>query len=902
MPIPEGFPVDPYQVIAPELRWYPGEDDLNATDAAKLIPPLVARIREGVDEWRRAGYPGISDTSRILLEYWFVEKHFLSSADGTQQEFRYYFAQREAVETAVWLYENQQATDVYSLLRYDGHGGLSQQMFDENWTRYVFKLATGAGKTKVLSLLIAWSYFHKKYEPNSQLSTNFLLIAPNIIVLDRLRDDFDGLKIFAQDPIVPPNGWQGKDWGSDFHLNLHIQDQIGNVPEEGNLFLTNIHRVYEDAPAPSSDDEDLTSYFLGNTPVAKTTQGTISVGDVVRSVENLVVLNDEAHHIHDRDLAWFQSIESIDAGLRQRTGHGISAQFDVTATPKHTDGGIFVQTVCSYPLVEAIRQKVVKTPVVPDEPSRKKLVERASDNIYEQYEDHIRLGYTEWAKRREDLEKMGKKPILFIMTQTTQEADEIAEYLERTYSDLTGKVLVIHTNKKGEITEKQNDKELEALRLASSTIDDPSNPYLAVVSVLMLREGWDVQNVISMVGLRPYTATSQVLPEQTLGRGLRRMFRGNPDYDEYVSIVGTEAFLDFVLSVKSEGVEIAGVPMGGTEGPGPQDPLLIEVDRLNAEKDIDALDFDLPKLSERITRNYKKLEEIIVADLPDGGVELVQYSKEQQREIVFRDVDTDKTAWTTDLGERISPTPQAVVSFLAMDLMRRIRLASGQAVLFEKLYEYIPEKLFTTTVSLEDTNVLRNLSEYDARTALYTTFSKAINEISVSDAGSAQVVDRIKLSKTRPTIVNNQPFVVSKKSLFTKTVGDSALELRFANFLDQATDVKAFAKNGRNTHFFVEYVNSHGELSRYYPDFLVRSSTGEVTIVETKGLEDLDVKPKWDRLVLWCKDATDLEEGSQIYRPLFVSQTELDEFSEVGKTFAQLWQSFSSHGPIGAGS
>jgi type III restriction enzyme len=237
-----------------------------------------------------------------------------------------------------------------------------------------------------------------------------------------------------------------------------------------------------------------------------------------------------------------------------------------------------------------------------------------------------------------------------------------------------------------------------------------------------------------------------------------------------------------------------------------------------------------------------------------------------------------------------------------MDLMRRIRLASGQAVLFEKLYEYIPEKLFTTTVSLEDTNVLRNLSEYDARTALYTTFSKAINEISVSDAGSAQVVDRIKLSKTRPTIVNNQPFVMSKKSLFTKTVGDSALELRFANFLDQATDVKAFAKNGRNTHFFVEYVNSHGELSRYYPDFLVRSSTGVITIVETKGLEDLDVKPKWDRLVLWCKDATDLEEGAQIYHPLFVSQTELDEFSEAGKNFAQLWRSFSSHGPIGAGS
>ena len=116
-------------------------------------------------------------------------------------------------------------------------------------------------------------------------------------------------------------------------------------------------------------------------------------------------------------------------------------------------------------------------------------------------------------------------------------------------------MLTIHTNKSGEISEAASGKaadELGRLREASRAIDSPDSPYRAVVSVLMLREGWDVQNVVSMVGLRPYTAKSQVLPEQTLGRGLRRMFREDPELVEYVSVVGTDAFLDFVESIRSE--------------------------------------------------------------------------------------------------------------------------------------------------------------------------------------------------------------------------------------------------------------------------------------------------------------------------------------------------------------
>ena len=897
MALGANFPSDPYVVIDPQDRWYPGTQELALEDASKLIPPLVGEIRKGVHEWRQKGYPGVSQTSRALLQHWFGSPNFIPQPDGTSVEFKYYFAQREAIETAVWLYEAERARDPYSLIRYDSTELVSKALFQENWTRYVFKLATGAGKTKVLSMLIAWSYFHKRYEADSSLSTNFLLIAPNIIVLDRLLDDFNNLRIFTADPVLPENGYAGHQWRDDFQVTLHVQDEVGLVSPSGNLFLTNIHRVYEGDAAPSIDDEDTTDFFLGKKPVAKTTQKVLDVGDIVRTLDDLVVLNDEAHHIHDEGLAWFQAIQGIDARMRQRTGHGIGAQFDVTATPKHKTGAIFVQTVCSYPLVEAIRQGVVKTPVVPDAASRAKLAEKPSDEVYERYADHIRLGYLEWEKRREDLEKCGKKPVLFIMTTTTQESDSISEYMEKTYPELVGRVLTIHTNRTGDLGDKSGDKELELLRKASREIDSPDSPYRCVVSVLMLREGWDVQNVISMVGLRPYTAKSEVLPEQTLGRGLRRMFRGDTSLTEYVSVVGTPGFLDFVESVRAEGVELEQVPMGQkTE---PRKPLLVEVDTMDPEKKLEELDIVLPRLSSRIERQMKNLADLDIDAIPAGTFVVKEFTASEQREIVFMDLDTDEPIWTTDLGEEVIPTPQAVLAYLTSELMHRMRLVGGAPVLYEKLKGYIANHLFIEQVNLEDLNVIRNLSEAGPRHYLFTSFAKAINDLTLVDAGSTQVVSEIRLSKTRPVVVSNQDFITSKKTLFNRVVGDSNLELRFARFLDEAPDVQAFAKNILRVHFFMEYINASGEMSHYYPDFIVRTSAREIYIVETKGLEDLDVAPKWMRLVQWCKDANEVAGDSQTYTPLYIPEDDFDELAPHIKSFAQLFEVFSQFEPLG---
>ena len=347
-------------------------------------------------------------------------------------------------------------SDKFDLLRFDASGAVSANMFDEQWPRYVVKMATGAGKTKVLSLLIAWSYFHKLYETDSTLARNFLLITPNIIVLDRLRTDFDGLRIFFNDPVVPDNGHDGQNWRDDFQITLHIQDDVRIARETGNIFLTNIHRVYlGEVREPSLEDGDLRDYFLspfGPRPTGKTTDSKTDLGEIVRNIDELAVFNDEAHHIHDSRLAWFQCIQDIHHQMLQKEGK-LALQVDVTATPRRNDCAIFVQTISDYPLVEAIYQSVVKQPVLPDATSRARLVEHKSAIFTERYADYLQLGIEEWRKSYSEHQSLDKKAVLFVMVDDTRNCDEVGEYLEKICSELQGAVLVIHTKNNGEISE-----------------------------------------------------------------------------------------------------------------------------------------------------------------------------------------------------------------------------------------------------------------------------------------------------------------------------------------------------------------------------------------------------------------------------------------------------------------
>ena len=217
MPLPPGFPASPHDILDPGARWVPDERD----ERMEKLPPLVQQLREQVKIWRDKNYAGATDTGRSLLHWWFREEHLLTGVDGIAREFRYYFAQREAIETIVYLYEVAGVKDKYDMMRFAASRAVSTGMFDEDWLRFVIKMATGSGKTKVLSLALAWCYFHKRIDGDShaeqkehdrQRSARLNVLGIEVIrytneeVLNNLTGVYDDLKkrLAAREPPESP--------------------------------------------------------------------------------------------------------------------------------------------------------------------------------------------------------------------------------------------------------------------------------------------------------------------------------------------------------------------------------------------------------------------------------------------------------------------------------------------------------------------------------------------------------------------------------------------------------------------------------------------------------------------------------------------------------------------------
>jgi type III restriction enzyme len=582
-------------------------------------------------------------------------------------------------------------------------------------------------------------------------------------------------------------------------------------------------------------------------------------------------------------MAWFKSIQDIHHRLLQKDLR-LALQLDVTATPRHDNGAIFVQTVSDYPLVEAIAQNVVKHPVLPDAVSRAKLTEHKSPLITEKYADYLQLGVEEWRKSYAEHEKLGKKAVLFVMVDDTRNCDEVGAHLEKICPEFQNAVLVIHTKANGEISEASSGKskdELNRLREQSNQIDTWKSPFKAIVSVLMLKEGWDVRNVTNIVGLRAYSAKSNILPEQTLGRGLRRMYFGT-DARETVSVMGTPAFMDFVESIQNEGVTFERVAMGGAEGRARQDSLVVEVDTENPDKDIDALDIALPRLTRRFNREFKDLAELDPAAFGNPKLPVKAFTPEQTREIVFKTMLEAEVDHTIQLDGSGPADYRSVVAFFARQLLKDLRLVGGYDLLYPKVRDFMREHLFSHPVDLDDPVILRNLSESEVSKVLFDSFRTAINALTIRDSGASRIEGHIRLRDTRPFRTDPRGFLQAKRSVFNRIVGEAnadALELAFAAFLERAPDVQAFGKNYMAVGFKLDYVKADGDLSTYTPDFIARTTDGAVWIVETKGREELDVPQKMARLRQWCADATEAsaEERGTRYGFVYVDQASFEQ-------------------------
>ncbi len=195
-----------------------------------------------------------------------------------------------------------------------------------------------------------------------------------------------------------------------------------------------------------------------------------------------------------------------------------------------------------------------------------------------------------------------------------------------------------------------------------------------------------------------------------------------------------------------------------------------------------------------------------------------------------------------------------------------MRLVSGYDVLYGKVKSFIQDELFEKPVDLDSLNTLRNLSELEAGKTLVETFKKQINALTVQDRGDVTIRDTIKLRKTRPFVVKKQGYIT-------------------------CDDIISYVKNYLAVHFKIDYVNANGDISDYYPDFIVTKSKKEVFIVETKGLEDLDVPLKMERLKQWCEDINAAQSDDK-YDYIFVDEESFAKFKP--KSFEELVGNFTA--------
>lgn len=802
----------------------------------------VNGVRARVDAWRAQGYTGASATSRRLLGFWFADEH--RADDGTP--FRFYFCQREAVETLIYLTEIEPVRGLKDLLEFAEHG-MTIQPGESKRQRLAVKMATGSGKTMAMSLCIVWSYFHALYENNSPMATSFLVIAPNLIVFERLKSDFGDAATFRRDPLVPP------EWAHDFDLAVLLQDDASPVTARGVLYLTNVQRLYE-PPATRGKNKaapNPVEAMLG--PRVNRDLDASSPDALFQCVaerHRVMVLNDEAHHVHDEKLKWSQTIERIHDELLARNpddpGAGVVSQLDYSATPKYEKGGVFRHVVVDYPLAQAVADGIVKTPVIGEVSGAR--VE-LGDSSFQRNRQWLDVAVGRWRKFHEKLSPSGKRPVLFVMCENTLAADEAGDYL-RQLPDFAGdQLLVIHTNRSGEITK----DDLDLARHAARDVDAPDSRIRCIVSVLMLREGWDVRNVCVIVTLRPLNAANKILPEQALGRGLRRMTPPGSGFDERVVVIEHEAFrnlwnteLDGGLVVEREDVD------------------KIEPGAVTIFPDEGKLRYDIviPRLTRALARSDSPLAQLHPQDIADPKTQLAVPDVQPDEYVKYRGVHLIDKGVIEEYEFHVpyAEDPSGVITYYTRSVAKAAgvdRLSGAFATLAPMVRSYLEQRIFEHPVELDDKVILRRLAENDAQALVVGAFRDAIRALAITEREPTIEEAALRVSETPPFPWSRET-VAGKRTIFNLTPVDSSLEARFAVFLDRAEDVTAWAKLTMNTRFALEYISTTGALRYYYPDFVMRLSDDSCLVVETKGQEDLDVALKDRRARRWCQDAARL--------------------------------------------
>lgn len=804
-------------------------DILNPGKRDKSRGYLVNKLRIAVNQWRNSGYPGTTSTTKRLLNYWFNEDHLVDN-----EKFEFWYAQRESIEALIYIYEAMKKRAFIDLAREFGDGPIG--FYDPStdlYPLYGFKMATGSGKTYVMALTIVWQLFNYNFEDKNNYTSKFLMIAgEKNVIYDRLKRDYQDAKIFTSIPLIPP------EWIDTFGLKVILKEDTFYTIPESVLFLTNIQQLQEKASRKKEAEEFVDDVLelkeVNRTNIAQENR----IREVLEKIPNIMILKDEAHHIYSYEKKWKNILVELHKHLESSFGKGIIAELDFSATPKSESGALFPWLIVDFTLKEAIEMSIVKRPlkgIVSD------ATEISSKSVVERYKAWIEAGIRRWQEYKNVLSKLSKKPIIFFQSPNNNEADELKDYLS-TLPGLKDKILLIHTDSTGEVVK----SDIEAARKFAQNIDSDDNPYEVIVSTMMLNEGWDVRNVNVIVGLRSYTSERNVLPEQVIGRGLRKMFPDqNADVKQSVNVlevIGPPGLMQIIEELeKEENMTFGTVNIGSQLN---MTTIYIDMDKISK-------DMEIPLLTQRVIIREFQIDEDILNKL--RALSMPLENKVLKTTYKAIDMITNVVAIERVWDLPVPQDTKSVIAYYTDRILKQLKLPNMFSDFYPLVKSYVEMKLFDQKVDLNDPRVLYQLSTPEIQEKLIDLFVNSLKDLVYTEREPTSY-DSIKISGTQPFVWTKKVYS-SSRCIFSYVPCDNDYEVEFSKFLNSANDVNSFCKIVSKVGFFVEYRDSAGNLRYYYPDFIVNTKN-TYFVLETKGREDVDVKFKDKRIVVWCEDAS----------------------------------------------
>ncbi|MDP2705497.1 MAG: DEAD/DEAH box helicase family protein [bacterium] len=819
-----------------------GNDDLG--EFVEL--ELVNKIRSRVQKWRAENYPNVTGTTRKLLEYW---------RDREQREYSLFFCQLEAAETAIWLTEASPSEKQ----------GIDLPSEPEGWQRQSFKMATGSGKTVVMSMLIAWQALNKIASPtDTRFTKNIFVVAPGLTVKDRLRvlkpereDNF-----YQKFNIVPSSMWQellqAKIVVENWHTLAPVNENYGpKVVKKG----------------PESDE-------------AFTRRVVPDIGNA----QNILIINDEAHHCHrpsqeedkeeqEKATIWISGIDRI------HRARGVLKAFDLTATPFRPTGSnnrgeeLFTWIVSDFGLNDAIESGLVKTPriaVRDDSVNMNKDLRSKLFHIYPEVKDDLNrraepheglpdllsnaidiLG-GDWLREKDDWKKLRptiKTPPVMIMicnrTETAARIEyaiknghivtrELGDGLIRIDQDALDKIEA----EEGEELVKNKRELAEELREQVNTVGKEGKPgaqVQCVIGVNMLSEGWDAQTVTHILGVRAFT--SQLLCEQVIGRGLRRIDYGNLSEPEYVTVFGVPfTYLP---------VEDTGKP---PKPPVPKTKIEPIAERATLEirwPHVLRVDYKLNYFLELDWNKLKPLElstedartVVEVAPVIDGKPDLTRLTEldlmkfgEEKR------FQTLKLQAAVRLRERFKENWEGNPASHVSQLLKII----DEFIASEKLVAKVPQ--FEHAELLKRIVISLNLQKIVDHLGQFIKSSSSEDPVAIFDT-----VRPVRSTASAFVWYTSKPTQPVKKSQISHVVADSKWEgsMAFEFERDRIPGLVSWAKND-HLGFEIYYLWK-GSLHTYFPDFIIKFTDNHYLILEVKGQKTDQDDAKWAAAQEWVR-------------------------------------------------